>query len=447
MPQRIRHRAHSRLVIALVAMLFAAPLHLGLTARALAQPAAGTTEIARTLQEAEWSLGCPRQIPAASAATIEVRGSGNGGLATNAGVFAGGSPAVSVSVDGTIEVQLTVPESASGTTAIVTLTAGNETADSCEIAVGAPDSDVVERDQDQEESSERSDRGPTFPGDGTDPSIGVSPTETPEPAATEGPTPIPGPRDDGTGILEALEVGTVPPSGEGGDPTATPKPTKTPEVTNTPVATATSTPENPIPTLVPATTNKGELVAQEIGPQGGELTTPFGAVIEIPQGVLQDLTSVTVQRIPDNNLPTVPSVDLVPDSGLQITLARPDGQMLDQLPQPALLRVDLGDRWRAGATLYQLSDGELIPLDDVVTKGQVLEAPISRVMRVVAGVPVATAVSAEGNNLVPFVLIALTSVIAAVVIGSLIGAARRRRPRSVPRRHTSRTRVRTSAGR
>jgi hypothetical protein len=65
--------------------------------------------------------------------------------------------------------------------------------------------------------------------------------------------------------------------------------------------------------------------------------------------------------------------------------------------------------------------------------------PITRVSRVVAGVPIGAATAGStSTSLVPFVIFALTAVIVMVVIGSVVGSARRRRPRSViPRRVAS----------
>ncbi len=145
--------------------------------------------------------------------------------------------------------------------------------------------------------------------------------------------------------------------------------------------------------------------------------------------------NVTLQRIPDDELPIGSTIDLVPDSGVEVTLARSDGRMIESLAQPALLQIDLGDRYRAGATLYSLADGQLFPLDNVETDGDTLEVPIRRVSRIVAGVPIGVTAASTGASLVPFVIFALTAVIVTVVIGSVIGTARRRRPRSViPRR-------------
>lgn len=379
--------------------------------------------------EIEWSLGCPGTTSSGETVALTVSGRGDATLTANAGVFAGNAPAATVAVDGSVDVEWTAPSDADGTTALISLTSGEESVAACEIEIGSGGAD-----------DDRATRRPNaFPGDGTDLSLGRD--DEPELADLE-PTRVStatpeivtgGPLDDGTGIREGPLVATPV------IPSPTPDPDDTPAPTETPKPTATSTPENPIPTLVPSTSSDGLLVAQEFGPEGGRLPTSFGAMVQVPAGASEDRMIVTVKRIPDDQLPIGATVDLVPDSGVEVTLAKSDGRMIDSLPQPALLRVDLGDRYRAGATLFSLADGQLIPLDNVETDGDTLEVPLRRVSRIVAGVPIgANAAATTSTSLVPFVIFALTAVIVVVVIGSVVGSARRRRPRSVvPRRVTS----------
>ena len=374
----------------------------------------------------EWSLDCAGNVSSGETVTLTVGGRGDATLTTNVGVFAGNAPAATVSVDGSAQVEWTAPADADGTTALISLAAEDDSVAACEIEIGSGGSG----------DEDRATRRPNaFPGDGTDLSLGRD--DDPELAdldPTRVPTATPevvtgGPLDDGTGIREGPLVATPEIVSPTPDPDDTPAPTETPEPTPS------STPENPIPTLVPSTSSDGRLVAREFGPEGGRLTTTFGAMVQVPAGASDDRMNVTVQRIPDDQLPIGATIDLVPDSGVEVTLAQSDGRMIEALPQPALLRVDLGDRFRAGATLYSLADGQLFPLENVETDGDTLEVPIRRVSRIVAGVPIGATAASTGTSLVPFVIFALTAVIVMVVVGSVIGTARRRRPRSViPRR-------------
>ena len=389
------------------------------------------SEVATTDEspDVEWSIDCPATASSGETVELTVLGEGDATLTTNAGVFAGNAPAATVSVDGSVRVKWSAPSDADGTTALISLASEEESVAACEIVIGSSGSTV-----------EATRRPNAFPGDGTDLSLGRE--EEPELADLE-PTRVPiatpevergGPLDDGTGIREGPLVATPEVASPTPDPDDTPVPTDTPEPTPTP------TPENPIPTLVPSTSSDGRLHAQAFGPEGGRLPTSFGAMVQIPAGAFEDRMNVTVQQIPDDELPIGSTVDLVPDSGVAVTLARSDGRMIESLSQPALLQIDLGDRYRVGATLFSLADGQLIALDNVETDGDTLEVPISRFSRVVAGVPIgaATAGAAASTSLVPFVIFALTAVIVMVVIGSVVGSARRRRPRSViPRPVTS----------
>jgi hypothetical protein len=221
-----------------------------------------------------------------------------------------------------------------------------------------------------------------------------------------------------------------------GEPTWTPVPTETLEPTLSP------TPENPIPTMVPQVSNNGNLVAKEIGPSGGELTnSDFGVRIEVPEGTFEDMTSVTLQPVPDNQVPLQSGLSLVPDSAFDISFAQLNGRAVELGDKSANVQVDLGDRWQDNATLYQLINGQATPLDDVSVSGSTLAIEIDGPMRLVAGVPAASAASSD-RGLVPFILIALVAVIVLIVAGSVLTSLRGRRPRTVPTRRTSSNRGR-----
>jgi hypothetical protein len=99
------------------------------------------------------------------------------------------------------------------------------------------------------------------------------------------------------------------------------------------------------------------------------------------------------------------------------------------------VRVDLGERWADGATLFQLVNGQANPLGGVKTDGTVLETKISGPIRVVAGVPTAQ-IAGSGRSLVPIVIAALVAVILLIVASSVLISLRSRRPRTVATRRS-----------
>jgi hypothetical protein len=118
-----------------------------------------------------------------------------------------------------------------------------------------------------------------------------------------------------------------------------------------------------------------------------------------------------------------------------------NGRAVELGDKSANVQVDLGDRWQDNATLYQLINGQATPLDDVSVSGSTLAIEIDGPMRLVAGVPAASAASSD-RGLVPFILIALVAVIVLIVAGSVLTSLRGRRPRTVPTRRTSSNRGR-----
>ena len=382
--------------------------------------------------EFEWGLTCPTLVQTGTTVTVTAAGSEQATLSASAGTFAGGSPAIVIDLAGSIDIEYAAPSDV-GNPVLLTLASGEQAVATCEFAL--TDEEVTEA-----EPTELPDG--TFNGDGTDLSVGTGK----EPALPEGfgspvaVTPIdpeshPG---DGTGITEANQVTapTVPatpsptPTLRPGEPTLTPVPTDTPAPTLTPTA------ENPIPTMVPQVTNNGNLFAKEIGPQGGELATDFGIAIAVPEGTFQDMTSVTLQPVADNQVPLQSGLSLVPDSAYDISFAHLNGRAVELEDGAATVRMDLGERWQDNATLYQLVNGQAMPLDNVQATGSVLEIEIDGPMRLVAGVPTTVAGSSD-RGLVPFIILALVAVIVLVVAGSVLTSLRGRRPRTVPTRRAS----------
>jgi hypothetical protein len=338
-----------------------------------------------------------------------------------------------IEVDGSIDLDYQLPFR-DWTSTLLTLSDGEQAVATCEIAVSDED---LPSSTPTAEPTELPDGA--FPGDGTDMRVpgGEFPV-VPEGFGTATPTAtaIPGEvAGDGTGILEAKDV--VPPTiAPSPTPTRTPRPgepTATPIPTETPVPTETPTPENPIPTMVPQVDADTNLVALEIGPAGGVLASDFGVAITVPEDTFADTTSVTLQPVSDNQLVLQGDVALVPESGFDVSFALMNGRGIDLGEKTARIRVDLGDNWRDGATLYQMSNGQLTRLSGVSRDGTALEADISGPIRLVAGVPI-VATNEAGRSLVPFVILALIGVILAIVAVSVLTSVRsRRKPVTIKR--------------
>jgi hypothetical protein len=211
--------------------------------------------------------------------------------------------------------------------------------------------------------------------------------------------------------------------------TKTPKPTPTPRHIATPQSTSTEPPD----------TAQNGMVAQVIGPEGGQLSHPAGATLIIPPGALADESTVTIMPVADTDLPVSDRVDFVPETGFDISIADPAGQPIETLAKPATLRLTLKpDRWRRGTELFWIDDGTPEKIEGVQLSDSSVTASIGHFSRFVAGVPI----SGDQNNDKMIFLFAV--MIAIVIIGMTYGvfaASRRRRPLSVgPRRLPARNR-------
>ncbi len=191
--------------------------------------------------------------------------------------------------------------------------------------------------------------------------------------------------DDGSGILAPV----TPKPGSASAPT--PIATKA-----APAATKTTTPSvKPSATLAPTLDTSG-MVSQVIGPDGGRLSCPTGATIIIPAGALAQLATVTLRPVASSKLPAGSSVDILPGTAFDITVAAMDGKSIDGLSKPAQFSVALAsDKWRSGTTLYAVDGLELAPLSNVTLHGDSVSAPVDKLNRYVAGVPVKAVASAK----------------------------------------------------
>jgi hypothetical protein len=385
-------------------------------------------------QSLDWGLDCPTQGAEGETVSISVQGPSRATLSASDGGFSGGLQAIIVNLGEAVDVDLKLPFNSSGVVRL-TLSDGESAVATCEIEV------VADNNLEPTATPTELPDG-VFPGDGTDLSIptGKEPTLPPDFAtATPLPTKVPGEIEgDGTGIIEAARV-TPPAVLPTATPTNTPKPgepTSTPVPTDTPVPTATSTPENPIPTMVPQVSDDGQLVALEIGPAGDTLSSPYGVQINVPEGTFQDMTSVTLQPVADSQVPLQAAVRLVPESAFDISFAQMNGRAMSLGDKSATVSVDLSQRWTNGATAYELVNGQAVEIKGVSTEGSVLTFDINRPMRIVAGVP-SVPVAASSRSLVPFIIIALVSVILLIIAVSVLTSLRGRRPRTVVTRRAS----------
>jgi hypothetical protein len=96
-----------------------------------------------------------------------------------------------------------------------------------------------------------------------------------------------------------------------------------------------------------------------------------------------------LRPVADSKLPARATVDLLADTAFDVTIAAMDGRAIDGLKKPALFSIALPtEKWRSGATIYSVDGVAMEPLAHVTLTGDSVSAPVERVSRYVAGVPV-----------------------------------------------------------
>lgn len=235
-------------------------------------------------------------------------------------------------------------------------------------------------------------------------------------------------------INEVRGIPTAAPSGEEDGETDTPaSPSPTPNLTPT---------ARPTATIAPTLSEDG-MAATIVGPEGGSLSSSRGATVVIPAGTLSEPATLSILPVAGTKLPVQDGVELIPDSGFDVSIAGPNGLALDQeLVPPAELRIDLGeDGMREGARIYRVQGSTLVPLANTRIEGNTLVITVDRFSRFVAGVPT-TVQGTRNRSLLPFILAAVVVVL--VMIGMIVlgGMFRPRRQRIVVSRRPQRQRSR-----
>jgi hypothetical protein len=316
---------------------------------------------------------CPGKVSSGKDADVIVRGSGTLTVKADAGAFpknavnssfssSGGAALTgAMPAAGAVKLDWTAPKLKNDGKANLTVTDDNgDKAGSCAISVSKLKSTTP---------------APVQTSDGTDLRVtGVGAVKDGQAAPAS--TVAAGSADDGSGMV----IPVTPPPGS----TPTPTPTEPP-----PTPTRTATPSvQPTATLAPTLDTSG-MVSQVIGPNGGQLSCPSGATIVIPPGALDQMSTVTLRPVADSKLPARATVDLLADTAFDVTIAAMDGRAIDGLKKPALFSIALPtEKWRSGATIYSVDGVAMEPLANVTLTGDSVSAPVERVSRYVAGVPV-----------------------------------------------------------
>ncbi|MGH2532694.1 MAG: hypothetical protein ACRDJW_10365 [Thermomicrobiales bacterium] len=232
---------------------------------------------------------------------------------------------------------------------------------------------------------------------------------------------------DLTGIGSEATQETLPSESEDGAE-RTPGPTRTPAAP--PTAEPTSTPgPSPTATIAPTTGLDG-LVSRVIGPEGGELVNPVGATLTVPAGALTEDATVTIVPVADTKLPVVADVDFVPGSAFDVTVATATGQSVEQLLEPASLRIDVPrEQWRDGMTLYRIEGMAATSIDGATHDDAGVWAETDHFSRFVAGLPIAT--ESDRRDPLPFIIAALGILAVLLLIVGYVTAQRGRRPRAI----------------
>jgi hypothetical protein len=199
--------------------------------------------------------------------------------------------------------------------------------------------------------------------------------------------------------------------------------------------------ESPDAKLGPASGADG-MYAITLGTEGGKLISPYGATVIVPRDCLKDQTTVMIKPVDDKSIPETSGISTVPGTAFDVAFGAADGRAVDDLDGPALLTIALQSASMSeNARIYKVEGNALtlMPLTD--SNAGSISTEIDGLARYVVGVPQgATAASTSSIN--PF-LIGGLGLIALASAGLLISRGlSRRKPRLIPARRPSNSRVR-----
>jgi hypothetical protein len=394
------------------------------------------------------SLSCPTPLDPEVVTPIELSGSGRITVEATGGSFPpnprnlefapdaddGSTLTGNAPENGEVELYWQAPAVDEDTVfSIIASDADGETLASCDITLIAsvPPTEEVEE--------PGGGTGEGLPG-GQDAESTEIPIEEPGEEPTEGPVEPPAEEPEDQPSDDAIEEPTEETVDDSAvieeDPASTPNPTRTPKSTAT-AKPDTSTPTKsptPVATAQPTATSgpvtgPGGMVAEIIGPEGGQLSHPAGATVIIPPGALTDDSTLTIMLIEDAKLPVSDRVDFVSQTGFDISIADATGRPVDSLAKPATLKIELkADRWRRGTVLYWIHDSKTEVLSDVQLTDAAVSAPLDHFSRFAAGVPIT---GSESSDRWKYLIAAVVGLVLVAICYGVFSASRRHRTLSV----------------
>jgi hypothetical protein len=229
----------------------------------------------------------------------------------------------------------------------------------------------------------------------------------------------------------------LPPTEDSGDTAAesTRQPTRTAASSS-----ARSLSESPDAKLGPVAGADG-MYATTIGPKGGTLNSPYGAIVQVPAKCLNDQTTVMIKPVDEKAIPELPGVSTVPGTAFDVSFGAADGQASPLLSSAVLTIALQSATTSEHARIYRVEGNTLKVMPLTASDSGSVSTEIDGLSRYVVGIPQGnTAASTSSIN--PF-LIGGLGLVALLSAGLLISRGlARRKPRMIPARRTSSSRVR-----
>lgn len=184
------------------------------------------------------------------------------------------------------------------------------------------------------------------------------------------------------------------------------------------------------------------MYATTLGIKGGSLQSPYGATVLVPEKCFKDQTTVMIKPVDDKAIPDLPGVTTIPGTAFDIAFGAADGQAVDPLDTPVLLTIALQSASISeNARIYKIEGETLKVMPLTASDSGSVSTEINGLSRYVVGIPQAN-VAASSTSINPF-LIGGLGIVALVSAGLLISRGlSRRKPRMIPARKSSTSRVR-----